>query len=330
MSATQENADIMDVEANFGAFSDFNHAADEIMAAMHGLIGLEYWLVSRITGNDWVVLRTFGPGPYTVGQALEYSSTICSHMIAGRGPNIVNDVSRNEHYASALIRSVHPISSYVGAPLIVGGRVFGVLCALDPATRGTEIEAHERLIVTCARTLSTILSHEFEAEELKRRIERAESEAMIDEPTRLFNRRGWDRLIEREAKRAQRYGNQATMFVMDIDGLKETNDTEGHAAGDALIRRVADVIVGVMRDNDVAARLGGDEFGVLAVETSAIDAQVLNDRFDAAFAEAGVSVPIGRAHCNRTGGILEAVQAADEMMYLQKEHRHNARDAAGD
>jgi diguanylate cyclase (GGDEF)-like protein len=310
MSATQENADIMDVEANFGAFSDFNHAADEIMAAMHGLIGLEYWLVSRITGNDWVVLRTFGPGPYTVGQALEYSSTICSHMIAGRGPNIVNDVSRNEHYASALIRSVHPISSYVGAPLIVGGRVFGVLCALDPATRGTEIEAHERLIVTSART------------------ERAESEAMIDEPTRLFNRRGWDRLIEREAKRAQRYGNQATMFVMDIDGLKETNDTEGHAAGDALIRRVADVIVGVMRDNDVAARLGGDEFGVLAVETSAIDAQVLNDRFDAAFAEAGVSVSIGRAHCNRTGGILEAIEAADEMMYLQKEHRHNARDAA--
>jgi len=318
----------MDVEAHFGAFSDFNHAADEIMAAMHGLLGLEYWLVSRITGDDWVVLRTFGPGPYSVGQALEYSSTICSHMIAGRGPTIMTDVSRNEHYASALIRSVHPISSYAGAPLIVDGRVYGVLCALDPATRNAEIEAHSRLIATSARTLSTILGHELEAEQLKRRIERAESEALIDEPTRLFNRRGWDRLIEREANRAQRYGNQATMFVMDIDGLKETNDTKGHAAGDALIKRVAETIVAVMRDNDVAARLGGDEFGVLALETSAIDAQVLHDRFDAAFAAAGVSVSIGRAHCNRVGGITEAVQAADEMMYLQKEHRHTTRDAA--
>jgi diguanylate cyclase (GGDEF)-like protein len=311
----------MDAQADFGAFTDFNHAADEIMAAMHGLLGLEYWLVTRVTGNDWVVLRTFGPGPYSVGQALDYSSTICSHMIAGRGPHIINDVSRNEAYAAALIRGTHAVSSYAGAPLIVGGRVFGVLCALDPATRPAEVEAHARVVVTSARTLSTILTHELEAEDLVRRAERAEAEALIDELTRLFNRRGWDRLVEREARRAERYGNQATMFLMDIDGLKMVNDTEGHAAGDALIKRVADAIMSVMRDNDIAARLGGDEFGVLAVETSALDAQMLNDRFDSAFASAGVNVSVGRAHCNRTGGFAGALAAADQMMYLQKEHR---------
>ena len=318
----------MDVQAEFGAFTDFNHAADEIMAAMQGLLGLEYWLVTRITGEDWVVLRTLGAGPYSVGQALAYSSTICSHMIAGRGPNIVNDVARNEAYASALIRSTHPIASYAGAPLVVAGRVYGVLCALDTATRGVEVEAHSRLILTSARTLSTILAHQINNEDLLRRAERAEAEALIDELTGLFNRRGWDRLIEREARRAQRYGNQATMFLMDIDGLKDVNDTEGHAAGDALIRRVAGAISAVMREHDIAARLGGDEFGVLAVETSVLDAQSLHDRFDAAFARAGVSVSVGRAHCNRLGGLSAALENADEIMYMQKMHRRRIENAA--
>jgi diguanylate cyclase (GGDEF)-like protein len=317
----------MSVQADFGAFTDFNHAADEIMASMNALLGLEYWLVTRVTGDDWVVLRTFGPGPYAVGQALAYSSTICSHMIAGRGPHIVNDVARNEHYAAALIRSTHAIASYAGAPLMVDGQVYGVLCALDPATREVEIAAHERLIVTSARTLSTILTHELEAEELMRRVERAEAEALVDPLTGLFNRRGWDRLLEREARRAQRYGNQATMFLMDIDGLKEVNDSAGHGAGDALIKRVAEAITRVMREHDIAARLGGDEFGVLAVETSVLDAQLLNDRFDAAFTEAGVRVSIGRAHCNRNGGLTGALAAADELMYLQKSHRHERRAA---
>jgi diguanylate cyclase (GGDEF)-like protein len=311
----------MDVRSDFSAFTDFNHAADEIMAAMQALLGLEYWLVTRITGDDWVVLRTHGKGPYAVGDALAYSSTICSHMIAGQGPNIVNDVARNDAYASALIRSTHQIGSYAGAPLVVEGTVYGVLCAIDPATRDSAIVAHSRLIKTSARTLSTLLSHELSNEELLRRAERAEAEALIDEATGLFNRRGWDRLVEREAVRAQRYGNQATMFVMDIDGLKTVNDTQGHAAGDALIKRVAEAIISVMRVQDIAARLGGDEFAVLAIETSALDAQVLHDRFNRAFDEAGLRVSIGRAHCNRIGGILGAQAYADELMYVEKAHR---------
>jgi diguanylate cyclase (GGDEF)-like protein len=165
------------------------------------------------------------------------------------------------------------------------------------------------------------LSHELSNEELLRRAERAEAEALIDEATGLFNRRGWDRLVEREAVRAQRYGNQATMFVMDIDGLKTVNDTQGHAAGDALIKRVAEAIISVMRVQDIAARLGGDEFAVLAIETSALDAQVLHDRFNRAFDEAGLRVSIGRAHCNRIGGILGAQAYADELMYVEKAHR---------
>jgi diguanylate cyclase (GGDEF)-like protein len=306
----------------FSAFTDFNQAADQIMTAMRELVGLDYWLVTRVAGDDWVVLRTLGNGPYQPGDALEFSATICSHMIAGQGPNISYDVASTESYASALIRQTQLIASYAGAPLVVNERIYGVLCALDPNKRQSSIVGHTNMLVTSARLLSTLLTHEIAHEELLRRAERAEAEALIDEPTRLYNRRGWERLLEREGMRASRYGNQATMFLMDIDDLKRVNDTQGHAAGDALIKRVSDTIVSVMRDHDIAARLGGDEFGVLAVETSALDAQTLHDRFDAAFAQAGVSVSIGRAHCNRPGGIQASLGFADELMYLQKSHRH--------
>ena len=317
---------IVNALSDFGEFSDFNQAADQVMASLRIAIGLEYWLVTRVTGDDWVVLRTSGSGPYVAGEALKLSTTICTHMIAGRGPNISHDVTEVTSYAEAAIREAHTIESYAGAPLVIKGEVYGVLCALDGAKRAPEIAAHAHLLTTSARLLSTLLATQIEAETLVRRAERAEAEALIDELTGLYNRRGWDRLIANEAMRSQRYGNQATLFLMDIDGLKETNDTLGHAAGDELIQRTAHAIRSVTRENDISARLGGDEFGLLAIETNVLDAQVLNDRLDAAFDGAAVRVSTGRAHCNRNGGILGAVNFADEAMYWHKAHR--ARRAA--
>jgi diguanylate cyclase (GGDEF)-like protein len=242
-------------------------------------------------------------------------------MIRGEGPNIVNDVTHCSAYAAATMREAHVINSYAGAPLLVKGKIYGVLCAIDPKAQTPDIASHTHLLATSARVLSTLLSKQLAADDLQRRAERAESDALIDVLTGLFNRRGWERFIEREAGRSQRYGLQATVFLMDVDGLKTVNDTAGHAAGDETIKRVADAIRSVTRDHDVAARLGGDEFALLAVETSPLDAQTLNERLEAAFADAAVDVSIGRAHCSAHGGLEQATAFADELMYQQKAHR---------
>jgi diguanylate cyclase (GGDEF)-like protein len=284
-------------------------------------LGLEYWLITRVAGAQWIVLRTLGPGPFAPGDALDFSSTICSHMIRGDGPHISSDVATCSSYASAAIREAHVISSYAGAPLVVDGEVYGVLCAIDPVAKAPGIESHTHLLATSARILSTLLGKQIAADNLTRRVERAEAEALVDELTGLFNRRGWNRLIERESARSQRYGLQASVFLMDVDGLKAVNDTDGHPAGDEALKRVAAAIRGVTRDHDIPARLGGDEFALLAVETSALDAQTLNERLEAAFAAAGVSVSIGRAHCSTHGGLAQATAFADEAMYEHKLHR---------
>jgi diguanylate cyclase len=172
--------------------------------------------------------------------------------------------------------------------------------------------------MTAARILSTIVRDELENETLKRRAERAESDALVDQLTGLFNRRGWERLTESEETRSARYGHGASVFMMDVDGLKQKNDLEGHSAGDELLCRVADALRSVIRDHDVAARLGGDEFAVLAVETDDRESLAMQRRFEAAFALAGVQVSIGAAHRFVDRGIAEAVSRADAAMYEKK------------
>ncbi|MGZ8272541.1 MAG: diguanylate cyclase domain-containing protein [Burkholderiaceae bacterium] len=101
---------------------------------------------------------------------------------------------------------------------------------------------------------------------LKRREELAWHQANHDELTGLPNRR----LLVEHARRllsvALRQRRQAALMVLDLDGFKEINDLFGHAYGDALLRRVAQRLSGVLRDYDVVARTGGDEFVVLLPE----------------------------------------------------------------
>ena len=87
--------------------------------------------------------------------------------------------------------------------------------------------------------------------------------AVEDTLTGISNRRGWEERITVEVRRAARSGESLTVAMMDLDNLKSLNDTQGHAAGDRLLRACAAGWSGAVRETDFVARLGGDEFGVL-------------------------------------------------------------------
>jgi diguanylate cyclase (GGDEF)-like protein len=95
--------------------------------------------------------------------------------------------------------------------------------------------------------------------------ERVRHLAYHDALTGLPNRALFLDRLEQALARARRDGEGAALLLLDLDGFKEVNDTFGHAAGDLLLRRLAERLRAAVRETDTAARLGGDEFAVVQV-----------------------------------------------------------------
>jgi diguanylate cyclase (GGDEF)-like protein/PAS domain S-box-containing protein len=87
--------------------------------------------------------------------------------------------------------------------------------------------------------------------------------ATRDDLTGLHNRRFFERALDEQLRRVERYRERAAVLVLDLDDFKSVNDTLGHHAGDQLLKHVGNVVSERLRSSDVLARLGGDEFAVL-------------------------------------------------------------------
>ena len=98
---------------------------------------------------------------------------------------------------------------------------------------------------------------------LTARAETAEALADHDVLTRALNRRGFMTVLNRSMAFCRRHDVQAVLLYLDLDGFKGVNDRLGHAAGDAALMRVADLLLENVRESDAVGRLGGDEFALL-------------------------------------------------------------------
>jgi diguanylate cyclase (GGDEF)-like protein len=145
---------------------------------------------------------------------------------------------------------------------------------------------------------------------------RLEQEALVDPLTGLLNRRALDRDLRRERARATRYGRRFSLMVVDLDGLKRVNDTDGHLAGDLYLRSLANAFGDVLRSGDEAYRIGGDEFVVLLPETAEARAAVVAERV----VEAGAPpFSWGAATFGPDGEELEELLAlADQRLYARR------------
>jgi diguanylate cyclase (GGDEF)-like protein len=154
--------------------------------------------------------------------------------------------------------------------------------------------------------------------------------ALTDELTGLCNRRGFMAIAERQQKIGRRTGRGILLFYLDIDGMKQINDSFGHGEGDLTLKRVAKALKMTFRDSDVIARLGGDEFAVLAIEASdnsesAIRARLREDlkAVNAGETRYAINLSLGAVRINirSDASIGEWMVRADQAMYEQKRRR---------
>jgi diguanylate cyclase (GGDEF)-like protein len=131
----------------------------------------------------------------------------------------------------------------------------------------------------------------------------------------------------------QRYNRSIAMLMVDIDHFKRVNDQHGHAAGDAVIRRIGELIAQTLRETDKVARFGGEEFVVLLREVSEHEAHDLAERIRLVIAdgsiafdgkELAVTVSIGcAAVTGHDRDVEELIERADRALYAAKSAGRN-------
>lgn len=218
-----------------------------------------------------------------------------------------------------------PVGALAGKELTEPGRRTWPLVLPDGEMLGVVVREeggsgrHDELIQVLLRNFATVAATEGAARQAQRRAREAEEEARVDVLTGLPNRRAWDEALEGESARMTRHGRASIVLVVDLDDLKVLNDTEGHLAGDLLIRRAALALRRAVRDEDIVARIGGDEFAVLAVE--AAGAEPILDRLHTTLVDLHVAASTGAAIALPGTSLQDAFESADREMYATKRER---------
>ena len=155
---------------------------------------------------------------------------------------------------------------------------FGVAFLLhaDPDTNWRELEVTSAVVYIVNTSLLPLafiwmMNARLEADLVRQTI--------IDPLTQVLNRRGLEQALEREVARYRREGNNLTVAIMDLDHFKQLNDAYGHVAGDVVLRGVAEILEGRLRETDVIGRFGGEEFVVMLPHTDAAQSEPILEFF---------------------------------------------------
>jgi diguanylate cyclase (GGDEF)-like protein len=231
------------------------------------------------------------------------------------------------------IQSLEPRESrgtrpMLAVPILREHQPLGVVTVVDP--EGGQFAADD------VETLSGLAVQAGVAIENARLHRQVEQQAITDELSGLANRRQFFEVLEREFERAQRFGQELALILLDIDDFKQVNDSPqlGHLAGDSVIRSIARTVEGLIREIDLAARYGGEEFAVLLPQTSLTGAVNLAERLRTAIAErpvafgersiTGVTASFGVAAGPGAGtSPLDLIASADDALYQSKREGKN-------
>ncbi|RPJ36422.1 MAG: diguanylate cyclase, partial [Chloroflexi bacterium] len=212
------------------------------------------------------------------------------------------------------------VRSIILAPLYVGEQVLGTL-SLSANEPNAFSESNLRLLASFAATTTAALQNAILHAEIKQL-------AVTDPLTGQLNRRAFFDLGQRELERFLRFNHPLSAVMIDLDRFKDINDTFGHAAGDQILRMLAERCRGTIRETDIFGRYGGDEFALLLPDTDIFVAESIARRIRDAVAnmpwltEQGmvpVAASLGVAPAVKRHKSLEDLLAdADRALYQAK------------
>ncbi|MBI5026477.1 MAG: diguanylate cyclase, partial [Nitrospirae bacterium] len=222
----------------------------------------------------------------------------------------------------------HPfIGSLLGIPLLLRNTVIGGLFVANKQGGEPFTQEDEDLLLMLGLQAVTAIEN-------ARLYTKTVELATTDELTGVSNRRVFMEELSREAARAGRYNLAFSLLMIDIDHFKWVNDSHGHPAGDAVLKSLARILKGQVRQVDIVARYGGEEFAIILPETSIDGARVVGERIRAAIASTpfsidhekniGVTVSVGISCFPESAQSVELlIERADQALYTAKREGRN-------
>jgi diguanylate cyclase (GGDEF)-like protein len=269
--------------------------------------------------------HTLRPVYFSDTKRIEYDGVTAETLAVQMGEGLTGWVAETKQGALVGDTERHPKAvhipgtsqtneSMLAVPVIFEDRLIGVIVNVKVGINQYTGD-HLRLLTILANHAAVSI---FNA----RLIERLEASARTDPLTGLANRRAFEQALDQRL--AADAPETFAVLMLDVDGLKQVNDARGHAAGDAVLKRVASVLSAELRKTDLAARWGGDEFLLLLPGLDQVGALSLARRIGGTLLNpddpAGViSVSIGTAAFPADGATADSLlAAADRSMYVEK------------
>ncbi|MCU0977099.1 MAG: sensor domain-containing diguanylate cyclase [Steroidobacteraceae bacterium] len=311
------------LEARFNRLARLAREAMHVRAAAVSFLDPEREWFKAVTG--WNVAE------------LPRHRSLAARLLEDGGPVVIEDTLRDERTRDHALVTGAPAFRFCALYPLKDcfDNLLGAIAAYDIEPRAAAAQLARTLEDVGQLAQRELFVSELGAAQqaLLEKLDASRRHALLDELTRLWNRRGGLTLLERTLKEAPR-GERLGLCVVDVDNFKAINDRFGHATGDAVLRKVASVLVDCIRPNDIACRLGGDEFllvlpGLGSAEIGAVleriraNAEAMSVRTRSGLAE--VTLSVGGVACPASAGnsAEDLLHHADKALYEAKASGRN-------
>ena len=255
------------VKENYDLSISFKTVANKILNFLHERLGFQLWAITRVQGDHWIMLVNKDSGYDIEGRnVFVWSDSFCSRMVQSLGPKIAPRVKDIPAYTDAPINKELPISAYIGIPLkSEDGRLFGTLCAIDPAEKLESLKDELPLLNLFGEIISKIIQADMKTQKLIIDLELTKLNMDKDPVTDLYNNEAWDKLLTKEQERCDAFGSPALILIIKADNTNKNAE---------LLKDISGYIKNSFRLSDIKAYLGHNTFAILAIE---IDNDLTNE-----------------------------------------------------
>lgn len=242
-------------------------------------LDLPFGIISHVIDDHYSITHAHCPGcELEPGMSFPLADTYCTLTLDADGPIATAEASNSE-FAKHPCFEIFGLETYIGAPLLVDGEVYGTINFTSAEKRKRPFtEADVQIVRQFADWVGHEIARDRDHQALMQAKINLERIASIDDLTGIMNRRAFLEAANTEVQRYRRTKRPFTAVMIDIDNFKLINDRYGHATGDDVLKKFTDIIGSALRAVDIFGRVGGEEFCMILHNTTMEDAMLVSER----------------------------------------------------